>query len=92
MAMLFLYGLVAIGSAWAYMFDPGEPIWQCGTGRAIGLGTWDSGTTQAGITTLLPPEPPGPYEALNLQPFHPDQAPGILNAPGMGDLHISTVQ
>jgi len=68
--------------------DSGEPIWRCGTGHAIGLGTAEAGRGDyTGITTFHTPAPPA--EGYNLIPFKPGQAPGILNAPGMGNLNLT---
>jgi YD repeat-containing protein len=72
--------------------DSGQPMWRCGTGEAIGLGTWSNGAILTGITTLLPPETPTGQELHQLFPFKLGQAPGILNAPGMGQLNLSTVR
>jgi hypothetical protein len=70
--------------------DSGAPIWRCGTGQVIGLGSADQERGDyTGIAPLLPPEEPVNV-LLPYTPFRADQAPGILNAPGLGHLHLST--
>ncbi|HET7445372.1 MAG TPA: 6-bladed beta-propeller [Solirubrobacterales bacterium] len=68
--------------------DSGGPAWQCGTGRAIGLMTGEGRRGESSTTTLLAPEEPK-------TPWYPygyklEMAPGILNAPGMGNIFLVT--
>ncbi len=71
--------------------DSGAPVWQCGTGRAIGLiSAYNLHGNLTGITPLLPPEAPNQAELeIKTAPFKRDQAPGALHAPEMGDIHLT---
>lgn len=70
--------------------DSGGPVWQCGTGKAIGLMAADNGHGLSGLSTLLPPLPPDASGTLYPWKFEASQAPGILGASGMGNMHITT--
>jgi len=71
--------------------DSGGPVWQCGTGKAIGLVASYNGRGLTGISTLQPPLPPDVSGTQYPFAFEPSQAPGILNAAGMGNVHLTTV-
>ena len=70
--------------------DSGGPVWQCGSRKAVGLVTADSGHGLTGISTFQPPLPPDASGVLYPTKFNPSQAPGILDAPGMGNIHLTT--
>jgi tripartite motif-containing protein 71 len=64
--------------------DSGSPVYSPATGKIVGINVFGPPST---FTPLLGPPLPekGPYPY-----FHPDrsQAPGLLNEPFMGDLHL----
>lgn len=68
--------------------DSGGPIYRCGTGKVVGLLSALNGNHPAlFMTPMLPPaEPEEPL--VQYGEFKRDQAPGIVNAPGMGNLQI----
>ena len=84
------YTYQAIGEMKVLEGDSGGPVWQCGTGKAIGVLGSDNGRALVGISSLYPPLPPDAEGTLYPYEFKPDQAPGILKAPGMGDIHLVT--
>jgi hypothetical protein len=70
--------------------DSGGPVWRCGTGNAIGQVSASNDRGLVGIAPLVSPERPDqtPWQEEYF-PFTRDQAPGILNAPEMGDIHLA---
>jgi hypothetical protein len=67
--------------------DSGGPIWTQ-NGKAVGLVAF-GGPDRSAFSPLLPPELPG--QLSNGVLTAPEQAPGILHAPGMGkELHLMT--
>lgn len=85
------YTYQAISNLTVAQGDSGGSVWQCGTGKAVGVigSTNEHGLT--GISTLLPPLPPELEERLpGHWNFNPGQAPGILDAPGMGNINLVT--
>ena len=71
--------------------DSGGPVWRCGTGQAVGLiSAYNPHGYQLGIAPLVPPERPKQSEIeAEYHPFTEAQAPGILNAPEMGDVYLT---
>jgi hypothetical protein len=70
--------------------DSGAPIWEAGSGKALGL-TVIGGSGTEYFTPLLPP----PLSEKGLTPYEQikrDKAPGLLNAPAMGNMHITTTR
>ncbi|MGH9567984.1 MAG: hypothetical protein ACRD4I_18580, partial [Candidatus Angelobacter sp.] len=68
--------------------DSGGPIWSAATGKALGLNVGGGSGTEWFIP-LLPP----PLSEKGLQVYEQvkrDKAPGLLNAPTMGNMHIVT--
>jgi YD repeat-containing protein len=68
--------------------DSGAPVWISGTGEIVGLNSVGGSGTEL-FSPLLPPH----LTEKGLVPWEQvkrDKAPGILNAPGMGALHIVT--
>jgi YD repeat-containing protein len=66
--------------------DSGSPIWEAGSRKAVGLDSI-GGSGVAWFTPLLPP----PLPEKGLTPYDipkRDKVPGLLNAPGMGNMHI----
>jgi tripartite motif-containing protein 71 len=72
--------------------DSGGPVWRCGTRQAIGLiSARNEHGNQTGIAPLLPPERPEQNEVdQEHHPFTPAQAPGILEAPEIGNIRLTT--
>jgi YD repeat-containing protein len=69
--------------------DSGAPIWT-GKGLAVGLNS-AGGSGVEFFTPLLPP--PLSEKGLNVyEKIKRDKAPGVLAAPGMGNLHIATAR
>ncbi|HEX3608675.1 MAG TPA: hypothetical protein VHU14_03245 [Solirubrobacterales bacterium] len=66
--------------------DSGAPIWT-ENGKAVGQVAF-GGPDHSAFSPLLAPELPG--QLYNGLPTVPEQAPGILHAPGMGKLHVMT--
>ena len=68
--------------------DSGAPIWIQGSRKAVGVNSI-GGSGVAWFTPLLPPHLPEkgltPYDVPKR-----DKVPGLLNAPGMGDMHVMT--
>jgi tripartite motif-containing protein 71 len=62
--------------------DSGGPVWECGTGKAIGL--WNAGTRPSYVTPLLPMATGSQYEGT-LGPL----APGILAKLGFQPQNLS---
>jgi YD repeat-containing protein len=64
--------------------DSGGPIWT-EDGQAVGLVSF-GGPDRSAFSPLLSPQLPTPFQGE--VPPKPEQAPGILHAPGMGELHV----
>jgi hypothetical protein len=70
--------------------DSGGPVWRCGSGKVVGLISAESERGDyTGIAPLVTPEPLEKEDTWKFIPFTPSQAPGVLNAPGMGDMHLA---
>lgn len=86
--------------AWPDMYEPemameveegdsGGPVYRCGTGQVVGLlSTVEEGRPFASFAPMLPPEEPTNPE-LALGHYKADQAPGIVHADKMGNIHIA---
>lgn len=72
--------------------DSGGPIYRCATGEVVGLlSTAEEGRPIVGVAPFYPPEPPDYFhKPPEWRVFSEAQAPGILNASGMGQLKIIT--
>ena len=84
------YTYQAITSLYVVSGDSGGPVWQCGTGKAIGLVGSANGHGLTGVSTLQPPVYPQSEGILYPLEFHRDQAPGILGATSMGSINLTT--
>jgi sugar lactone lactonase YvrE len=62
--------------------DSGGPVWQCSSHKAVALHTFLVHTGESLETPLLAPPLPSTIDAKR------DQAPGVLQAPTMGHLHV----
>jgi YD repeat-containing protein len=71
--------------------DSGGPVWRCGTGQAVGLvSAYNDHGNLTGIAPLIPPERPE-QDPISEQyfPYSKAQAPGVLDAPEMGNLRLT---
>ncbi|HEU5105945.1 MAG TPA: DUF6531 domain-containing protein [Solirubrobacterales bacterium] len=71
--------------------DSGGPVWRCGTGQAVGLiSAHNDHGNLTGIAPLIPPERPEQNEVEERYfPYTKAQAPGVLKASQMGNLHLT---
>lgn len=71
--------------------DSGGPVWRCGTGQAVGLlSAFNGHGYLTGIAPLLSPERAEQNEVeAKYFPYSKAQAPGVLRAPEMGDIHLT---